>query len=315
MNRRFLYAGLPVMWDIREEDKAAWAEDFAGLLVGQRHVVIAESVFMAKEIHWQFGVRVPAMRVLGLHAKATYAPLRNDSVLVSRFGTSGALSECMFQGYADANSAWFPLKFIQMEAVLFEEHLAITKTQAYGEAKEWREHVQEIKVPNMPYNKLARHRAAVCMPYDTTIFLFNEIYSTNMPVFVPRDLWKWLIGLHTAPSMEFRRDWESSDPSQIHGPGLPHDAVSQSSPFYASVHQPMGVQQAVDWARYSDWAMLPHVRYFLGVPDLFLQLLDAEALHETSAKMRVFNDEELTTALENWRNVAHRLLHAARSGV
>ncbi|CAJ1408804.1 unnamed protein product, partial [Effrenium voratum] len=294
-----LYVGLPVMWDLREEDKEGWAEDFFRILRGDRHVVIAMSVFTARAVHWQFGAGIPVLRFLGLHSNAHFAPWRNESVLVSRFGTSGALSECMLDSFAAANRHWFPLRFVQMEAVLFEEHLARTQSEAYGNAKSWKDHTAEIKVPGMPYAKLVSHRAAICLPYDITIFLFHELYSANMPLFVPKDLWRWLIGPHTSPQMEFRHPGADEDVSR-----------PRSSPFYASIHRPMGVEQALEWSTFSDWAMLPQVFYFQGVPDLFLQLMDAEALHDASAKMRAFNDEELISAVQNWRRVAQRLAFA-----
>ncbi|CAE7549131.1 unnamed protein product [Symbiodinium pilosum] len=304
-----LYVGLPVMWDLHDSDRDGWATDFADILTSQRNVVIAISVFVARQVHWQFGVRIPTLRPLGLHALAMHVPLRNSSVLVSRFGTSGGFSECMFDKFAEVNRHWFPLHFIQMEAILFEEHLAFTGDDELENAKTWQEHTSEIKVPHMPYNKLASHRAVVCMPYDTSIFLFNEFYSTNMPVLVPRDLWRWLIGPVTSPMMEYRH-WTAealeSDVSVGLGP------IPGSSPFYASVHRPMAVEQALEWSVYSDWAMLPHLIYFDGVPDLFLKLLDTDILHAASIKMKVFNDEELVLAVENWRKVANRLVYAAQ---
>lgn len=307
-----LYAGLPVMWAVRDEDRAEWAEDFARLLASQRCMVIAESVFMAREIHWQFGLRVPAMRLLGLHTNASYAPLQSDRVLVSRFGTSGALSECVFDLFVEANRDWFHLRFVQMEALIFDDHLRRMRTDSFNEATTWKQHTEEIKVPVFPYRKLAQHLASICMPYDTSIFLFNEIYSMNIPVFVPRDLWRWLIGLHTLPSMDYRVDWQVATMSRLHGPGPQHE-VPLESPFYASVYEPMDPERAVDWAAYSDWALLPHVRYFSNVPDLFVQLLDAESLHDTSARMKSTNDEELVIAVGNWRRLAFRLLYASRA--
>merc|ERR1712039_861551 len=101
--------------------------------------------------------------------------------------------------------------------------------------------------------------------------------------------------------MEYRRAWEATGVSSLRGPGPPHEEAPSQSPFYANVHKPMGVQQALDWAAYTDWAMLPHVCYFSGVPDLFLQLLDADALHETAARMKAFNEEDLVVAVGNWR--------------
>ncbi|CAE7371101.1 unnamed protein product [Symbiodinium natans] len=298
-----LYAGLPVMWDLPEADRDGWAADFSDILRSQKHVVIANSVFVAREVQWQFGMRVPTLRPLGLHTNAMHVPVRNSSVLVSRFGTSGGLSECLLEKFAIANRHWFPLEFVQMESLLFQEHLASTGDDELEDAKTWEEHTGEIKVPHMPYNKLASHRAVVCMPYDTSIFLFNEFYSANMPVFVPGDLWRWLIGPVTSPMMEYRH-WTAEEATEGVGP------VPTSSPFYASVHQPMGVEQALEWSMYSDWAMLPHVLYFEGIPDLFLKLMDTTSLHQTSIRMKVFNDEELILAVENWKKLVRRLIYA-----
>lgn len=145
----FFYVGLPVMWDMREEEREPWAQDLAEILLSERHVVIAMSVLTARIIHWQFAVRIPALRFLGLHTGALYAPIRQHSVLVSRFGTSGALSECIFDSFA-AQNEWFTLRFVQMESVLFEEHLVQTRSEVFENAKTWREHRNEIKVPQMP---------------------------------------------------------------------------------------------------------------------------------------------------------------------
>ncbi|CAK9017613.1 Hypothetical protein (Fragment) [Durusdinium trenchii] len=293
----FFYVGLPVMWDAREEDWEDWAADFAEILLSERHTVIAMSVLTARIIHWQFGTRIPVVRFLGLHTRALYAPVRNDSVLVSRFGTSGALSECMFDRFAAINQHWFPLRFVQMEWVLFDDYMVRTQNVELENAKTWKEHTREIKVPHMPYQKLTSHRAAVCLPYDTTIFLFNELYGANMPIFVPKDLWRWLIGPHTLRQMEFLHH-----PSHANSTEPPPEL----SPFFASIHQPLGVEQALEWSSYSDWALLPHVFYFQGIPELFKQLMDMEALLTASAAMKAFNDEELIFAVEHWRKVAQR---------
>lgn len=309
----FFYAGLPVMWDVREEDQPAWAREFTEILVGQQHVVVAMSVFHARLMHWQFGVRVPAQTVLGLHTGAAYAPFLKQSVLVSRFGTSGALSECMFQRFVDANKAWFPIHFRQLESILFENQLDRSGREDFNGVKTWGDHTAEIKVDTMPFAKLASHLAAVFLPYDTNIFMFNELYAIGIPLFVPRDLWKWTAGLQTIPSMGYRTDWELSDVARVHGPGRQHRPPTWS-PFYLKVQRPIDIESAYAWAVCSDWALLPHIRYFRGVPDLFAQLMDAEALHRTAAGMKAFNEEALVAAVGNWRRVAHRLVFASRLG-
>ncbi|CAK9068730.1 unnamed protein product [Durusdinium trenchii] len=180
-------------------------------------------------------------------------------------------------------------------------------------AKTWKEHTREIKVPHMPYQKLTSHRAAVCLPYDTTIFSLQRALRSarharevalfliaNMPIFVPKDLWRWLIGPHTLRQMEFLHH-----PSHANSTEPPPEPL-ELSPFFASIHQPLGVEQALEWSSYSDWALLPHVFYFQGIPELFKQLMDMEALLTASAAMKAFNDEELIFAVEHWRKVAQR---------
>ena len=228
-----------------------------------------------------------------------------------------------------------------------------------------------------------------------------------MPTFVPKDLWRWLLGPHTSPQMEFIHEYPHGETSAfaLPEPGIwygfttnlmkweirdlidnspqkgansnpsssflcffclvlqywmwyqqksktssftmisfvwvvliqPFSRTSrfkESSPFFASIHQPMGVEclgdptmrvyhlyqqcffknstakywvlynhrkcrfphislhlqysrrnlrpphsdwrQALEWSSYSDWAMLPHIFYFEGVPELFLKLMDME---------------------------------------
>jgi len=45
----------------------------------------------------------------------------------------------------------------------------------------------------------------------------------------------------------------------------------------------MVLEQAIEWSVYTDWALLPHLGYFSGVPDLFRQLLDGEGGRAESA--------------------------------
>merc|ERR1711957_1030953 len=112
---------------------------------------------------------------------------------------SGALSECMFNRFVAANDASFPIRFRQLESILFENQLERSGQGEFNGQKTWGGHTAEIKVDTMPFAKLASHLAAVFLPYDTNIFMFNELYAIAIPVFVPRDLWKWTAGLQTIP--------------------------------------------------------------------------------------------------------------------
>ena len=55
-------------------------------------------------------------------------------MLVSRFGTSGALSECVFQRFVEANGDWFPLRFAQLEEARTEATRIIDRGKGLDKA-------------------------------------------------------------------------------------------------------------------------------------------------------------------------------------
>jgi len=295
------------MWDVQASDRQAWLRDFAAMARHPRHIVTASSAYMAKELEWQTGSRPPTLRLLGLHTGAAYAPVRAEKVLVSRFGTSAALSECVMARFLDANP-WYPLQFVQLESVLFEQHqvrVGHEDPEYLLGAKVWKEYKHELKTPGMPYDVLAEHRAAVLFPYDAIIFLFHELYSMRVPVFVPRELWRWLFGPLTHPSMEERLEDDANASRTDRPPYTPFGMVPRRS---------IDVEQAAYWAAFSDWALLPHVQYFSSAPELMMRALDFAALRKASAQMKTFNEEQLVLVANGWKHLAHRLAYVAASG-
>ena len=61
--------------------------------------------------------------------------------------------------------------------------------------------VKEVYIKQrMPYEELYQHKAAVMFPYDTSLMMFWEFYSANMPIFLPHKrfwLYSWIFGQHT----------------------------------------------------------------------------------------------------------------------
>ncbi|CAK0852085.1 unnamed protein product [Prorocentrum cordatum] len=305
----FMYIGLPLMWDVHEADRMPWLREFAAMAQDDGHVVVASSVFLAHEVHWQAGVLPPVQRLLGLHTGAAHTPVRNDSVLFSRFGTSAGMSECVVNRFLGANP-WYPLRFVQLEEILFEEHRATRGDPSVLAGREsWANRLSELRTPGMPYRAMAEHRAAVLFPYDAVIFLFHELYSMQVPVFVPRDLWRWLFGPLTLPRMEARlADGQG---------GRAADAVAPppGSPFFAEPRRPLNMDQALYWAGLTDWALLPHVHYFRGAAELLERLLDGPGLRAASARMKTFNEDQVVLSVDGWRRVAWRLLHASQGAL
>merc|ERR1712032_136907 len=184
---------------VADTDRASFLVAFRELVLDERNLVVANNAYLAEEILWQTGLRVPTLRIHGLHTNATWVPLRSQEVLVSRPGTSGGLQECVLERFVDANPG-YPLRFVQFTNLLDPN----TTREVYNNT--------------LTYEELAEHRALVTFPYDTSLMLFWEFYSMNVPMFVPFQLWRWgVFGQHT------RRD--------LALPRLEEDAATERPPL------------------------------------------------------------------------------------
>eukprot|EP00392_Amoebophrya_sp_AT5.2_P014436 g14585.t1 len=152
------------------------------------------------------------MRIHGLHTNTVWFPAKQErlavgggdaaggdaaggdaeddpmrTVLVSRVGTSGGLAECVFDAFRRENPD-YPLKFQFLEHFLRKYHPDPDSVK------------QVYITERLPYEELAKFRSAVWFPYDTSLMLFWELYSANVPVFVPArrgHLLRWMWGQHT----------------------------------------------------------------------------------------------------------------------
>lgn len=272
----FAYLGLPILQYVPQAERVQFLEAFAELVLDERNVVVANNPYLAEEVAWQTGLRVPTLRIHGLHTKSTYLPLKGSEVLVSRPGTSGGWQECLLQRFLEANPG-YPLRFVQFTELL-EPHST-----------------REVYNSSLSYSSLAQYRAVVSFPYDTSLMFFWEFYSMNMPIFVPFQLWRWgVFGQHT------RRDLEQPTIERGDSQRFPH------SPFFDGF-APLNVESALYWAKFTDWAMFPHVQYFTGMADLMVAVLQLDLL-AVSAAMKRFNEESIVETVAAWRFIVERWL-------
>jgi hypothetical protein len=61
----------------------------------------------------------------------------------------------------------------------------------------------------------------------------------------------------------------------------------------------------LDWSSYSDWALLPYLFYFQGVPELFLQLMDFEAWNLVASGYGSVFFHSRTINVENKKSIFH----------
>ncbi|CAE7514041.1 RPL37A [Symbiodinium natans] len=248
----FAYLGLPILQYVHRDDRTAFLKAFVQMGKDERTIVAANNAYLAEEVAWQTGLRIPTLRIHGLHTNATYYPLRNSEVLVSRPGTSGGWQECVLDRFVDVNPQ-YPLRFVQFTNLLNPDT------------------TEEVYNNTLSYRSLAQFRAVVGFPYDTSLMFFWEFYSMNMPTFVPFQLWHWgVFGQHTRPDLEQPRLFPSEGP--VLSTLIPEEDRFPYSPFFDGFG-PLDVERSIFWSKYTDWAMFPHVQYFKSVPDLMIQLI------------------------------------------
>eukprot|EP00439_Symbiodinium_sp_Y106_P036533 s2264_g4.t1 len=281
----FAYLGLPILQHVQRNERTAFLEAFVALGKNERNIMAANNAYLAEEVAWQTGLRVPTLRIHGLHTNATYLPLRISEVLISRPGTSGGWQECILNRFVDANPD-YTLRFVQFTDLL-DPHT-----------------IEEVYVDTLSYQSLSHYRAVVGFPYDTSLMFFWEFYSMNMPSFVPFQLWHWgIFGQHTRPDL--------GELQLLPGRGpvlstLTPEEDRMPNPFFDGFGA-LDLQRAIFWSKYTDWAMFPHVQYFKSLPDLMSQLVEVD-LQAVSAAMKNFNEECLVKSTATWRYVVERFL-------
>lgn len=278
----FAYLGLPLLQYVRD-GREDFLRAFVEMGQHERNIVAANNAYLAEQVEWQTGLKVPTLRIHGLHTNATYVPLRSHEVLVSRPGTSGGWQECILNRFRDANPD-YPFRFIQFTNLLNPHS------------------IEEVYNMSLSYQALSQYRAVVGFPYDTSLMFFWEFYSMGMPMFVPFDLWhRGIFGQHTRPDLEQPRIFpEGKNQSKL----LTEEERLPYSPFFDGFG-PLDVERAIFWSKYTDWAMFPHLQYFKSVPDLMAQLLDID-LQAVSAAMKLFNEECMVKSVATWRFVVER---------
>eukprot|EP00929_Paragymnodinium_shiwhaense_P051972 TRINITY_DN26074_c0_g1_i1.p1 TRINITY_DN26074_c0_g1~~TRINITY_DN26074_c0_g1_i1.p1 ORF type:complete len:710 (+),score=117.28 TRINITY_DN26074_c0_g1_i1:76-2205(+) len=284
----FVYLGLPIHQYVGRDQRLTFLREFARLAEDPRSVVVANNAYLSEEVFWQTGLRVPTLRIHGLHTNATYMPLRNSEVMIQRPGTSGGWQECLLRRFEEANPA-YPVRFVQFTDLL-NPH---TKKEVYN--------------MSLSYKELGKFRALVSFPYDTSLMLFWEFYSMNVPTFVPFQLWHWgIFGQHTRPDLEHPMLEEKERLTVDMGTAFQHH-VPPHSPFFDGF-QPLDLTRSVYWSKFTDWAMFPHIQYFRSLPDLMVKLV-SDDLPAISASMKRFNEESIVHTVAAWRLVVQHWAH------
>ncbi|CAD7974581.1 unnamed protein product [Amoebophrya sp. A25] len=238
--RLLMYLGLPLHQDVQRGERIDNFVEMMDLAMRPGVTWLANNVYLAELVNWKSDgwIKPAVMRVHGLHTNSNFFPARQENlkngkpknpatgtipiedadaaptgtklaptffdqhkvdhdpmrtVLISRVGTSGGLAECVFAAFLQRNGD-YPLKFQFLENFLRQFHPNPDAVkQVYIEKR-------------LPYELFHQFRSAVWLPYDTSLMLFWELYSSAVPIFVPDlksgHLLRWMWGQHTRPDLE-----------------------------------------------------------------------------------------------------------------
>eukprot|EP00929_Paragymnodinium_shiwhaense_P070376 TRINITY_DN35647_c0_g1_i1.p1 TRINITY_DN35647_c0_g1~~TRINITY_DN35647_c0_g1_i1.p1 ORF type:complete len:343 (+),score=36.63 TRINITY_DN35647_c0_g1_i1:80-1108(+) len=286
----FGYLALPPLHGVPPGSaQMTWYGEFRGMLTDAKNVFASFNPWLSAAVAWQFGTKrgdCPAVRLFGLHTKAVHVPVRKNEVLVARHGKAQAVQECLLNLFTARVDAWFELRFVQFTDMLVPPGGAPTTGYRYN--------------ASLDFQTLASFRAALFWPNDVTLVLFYELYTTCMPLFVPKQFWRHMHGQSTLSLSEGEDEWRlGSPPPCVPSPFTARHFEAEGSPFV------LDPGAALYWSRYSDFARFPHVQQFEGVPNLLQLLLHAD-LSRVSSLMRQFNNRQLIEAAGFWRRLAGR---------
>ena len=67
----FAYLGLPILQYVKRDERLDFLGSLSSLIKDPRNIVVANNAYLSEEVLWQTGLRVPTIRIHGLHTNST----------------------------------------------------------------------------------------------------------------------------------------------------------------------------------------------------------------------------------------------------
>jgi len=238
------YLGEPVLLAVDSEQYDEWWATFKRMVSNPRNFIASYNQFLSDMVEFQSGHSMPVIRLHGLYTNATYSPTRLNQVLVVKGPNICVDPACLLNRFS-----WTSDYFNRPKApqdVKPSDRITFWGLDELGGA---------------PYDVLASFRATVLYPYDVALAIFYELYSMNMPLFLPTaDLLPFYVfrGLHSDKNYHHMAPYVSANESL--SPFVPVFGIRQW--FTAGKH----------WSDRTDFARFPHLLRFSTVAELLAAL-------------------------------------------
>ena len=165
--------------------------------------------------------------------------------------------------------------------------------------------------PHFEYEDLAAHPAAVVLPYQISFMMFFELYSMNIPLFVPSPalLAKW----HLEFGILKERTWSS-----VHGHPEESSVISKHPQSTSSLqndpNNEFDLEAVQEWISLSDFYQFPFVTQFESIDDCVDKIVAADLLG-ISNKMKLANEKRESGIMGGWSHVLSEVARERKGGV
>lgn len=161
------YLGVALLNSCPPEDIGTFWSELAAIMApgeGKRTaaVLAVNNLILSEQIFYQSGYRMPYVRAHGLYTGMSYAPLRQQEILM-----------------------WRAPLFIYTT-------MRCAMLRILEGMPEYKMHFQFVEESDsLPYSQVSLYKAVALVPWDHALMTFYELYSANMPLLMPSAVWMY----------------------------------------------------------------------------------------------------------------------------
>jgi len=195
-------------------------------LAGRSNVILAFTYpLLAVQHLWQTsGHRLPVASVCGLNQYDTSQYI-------------GHMSKEVVVGHRPSEYFWYMLKRFELAN---EDVISIRFMRMR----------MQFELRGLPIADLVYYRAFVYWQYGFSTMLMHEVYAQAIPMWIPKDLWRWA------------SHWGELSPKYIDCDAVPETAFGHPYAPRLADHESLDVDAAIYWSSLNEAMRLPHVKYF-----------------------------------------------------
>jgi len=260
------FMGLPTLWKTLG---IPFKELFhLGKAFLQKAAVIYDAAISRELLDYQFSIRVPLVRPLGLYTNVTWTPRESSVLIVARSKFYFFTLECFLPYYTGSD---YPINF---------------KTLSTAN--------------RLTFEQMSQSLGVIIFPWEPVLMAFYEYYGMGMPIFMPDRMWLYRlvfnydalhervirkVGGHIIEGIDV-------SPKHVH-PYPPTRMLSFDERRY--------------WINWSDFVTFPHIQHFSNLQELTSMLLKSD-YKKISEDMKQVNKRRRIETLRTWHGVLDETL-------